>query len=433
MGLFSAIGSVIGGLVGGPFGAVFGQLGGGLFDEDRQQDALDDRTAAANAASIEQQRLANKANRKAATVAYKRDRKTMKVADRMNDANAAVEREFLRKEAAKSRAATERAALRNRRWAKQDYRQTKADQATQLLRLRRSADRAGFNPLSVLGTPMVPGAAGGLTSSSYAAASGVGVTPVSGFGASTPMSYGAPIAVAPLASNEAVEGAVTELGRELTGEAAIERANAQLAQDIAKVELERMKAGLGAPIVPNAPMVASLGGATFETSPGVARMGSPPVQVGSERSMGPWLTTDMPQPHKPADAGVDDANPRSEELVPVKNDSGMTKLDSNWVREITGGVPAYIPTVNDEPVGGEFFGPIWGIGGAAFNNRVLRPMGMEGSDVWKWLNAPPEPMRQPATGLTYTPSMSPSPEMDYGGRLPRVNLPKVGVWPPVRG
>lgn len=207
-------------------------------------------TEAANAASAEQARLARVANRHAATKGFQRDRSTMNKADRMNDRNIRQANRFAHKEARLAWDRTDEAALRNRAWAKEDYVQARADQATQYTDLRAAAQAGGFNPLSVLGTGISAAPAGGLTSSSYSAASGAGAMPVVGMGASVPMSYGAPVAVAPLSSNAAIIGAVQEFGQEITGVPAQERANAQLYSDIARIELERARAGMTAPTVP---------------------------------------------------------------------------------------------------------------------------------------------------------------------------------------
>lgn len=245
MGLFSGIFGAIGSVFGGPLGGALGGLAGGLFDRGEEQDALDDRADAANGMELERWKMTNKANKRAATVSYMRDIKTMKRTDRMNDQNVRAAQRWQAKQALKAWDRTDKSALRARRWAKEDYRQQKADVGNQFVRLRAAAEKAGYNPLSVLGAGSgMLSPAGGITSSSYGAASGVGAAPVSGFAASTPMAgYGAPVHVAPLASNDAIEGLVGELGRELTGEAALDRQRNAIAEEIATIELERLRGG----------------------------------------------------------------------------------------------------------------------------------------------------------------------------------------------
>lgn len=227
-GLFGAVGKVVSGLLG-------------------RKDAKE-----ANQMSWDQMLHQNAFNADEAKKAFQRNIKGVRFQDRLNDRNTLLAQRFQAREAAKSRLATDRAAVRARKWGVQDYRQQKADMADQFVRLRRAAKKGGFNPLTALGSAIIPNPAGGITSSSYAAASGVGAATASAPGASVAMGgYGQPIAVPSLASNEAILGGINELGRELTGEAAVERANAQLYHDIAKVELEQMKARLPQPVVPD--------------------------------------------------------------------------------------------------------------------------------------------------------------------------------------
>jgi len=113
----------------------------------------------------------------------------------------------------------------------------------QFVRMRAAAEKAGLNPLAVLGGggTMTPSALSS-GSTSFAASAGPIQSTVQAPGynmGSVPMSYGAPIAVTPLSSNEAVVGGVVELGQELTGSAAIERANEQFWQDMAMQEAQR--------------------------------------------------------------------------------------------------------------------------------------------------------------------------------------------------
>lgn len=248
MGLFSGILGAVGTVFGGPLGGALGGLAGGLFDRGQEQDALDDRASAANAMELERWKMTNAANKKAATVAYRRDMKTMKRSDRMSDQNVRAAQRWQAQQALKAWDRTDKSALRARRWAKEDYQRQKGDVKNQFVRLREAAEKAGYNPLSVLGAGSgMLSPAGGITSSSYGAASGVGAAPVSGFAASTPMAgYGAPVHVAPLASNDAIGGLVGELGRELTGEAALDRQRDAIATEIASIELERMRGGFPA-------------------------------------------------------------------------------------------------------------------------------------------------------------------------------------------
>lgn len=314
---------------------------------------------------------------------FQRGRKNMKLADRMSDKNVRLAQRFQARQAEKAWDRTDEAALRNRAWAKADYRQQKQDMDTQFLRLRRAAKKAGFNPLTAMGSQMIPGVAGGLTSSTYGAAPGVGAMPVSALGVSSPMAGDAgSVAVAPLASNEAITGGLYELGMELSGEAAQERANAQVFADLAKIELEQAKARLAAPVVPDFGNLGRQAVAAPSSRSGVPAMShagsipgaSPQAALSAAAGFGQdWAPQDVTRFSQSA-SEVDSNNPRQEELVPMKNEGGMIKVDGDWVRWITGGVPAYIPTINDETVGGEFLGPIMGIGGAALNNRAWQPI-----------------------------------------------------------
>jgi len=220
---------------------------GGLFGNSQEREAA----AEANQQSWDQMLWQNSFNRGQARVAYKRGRKNMRLADRMSDKNVRLAQKFQGKQAKLAWERTDEAALRNRKWAKADYRQQKKDMGSQFVRLRHAAEKAGFNPLSVLGASMVPNPAGGISSSSYGAASGVAPIGVSAPGVSAAMGgYGAPVAVPALASNDAILGGIQELGRELTGEAALERENAKFANELARIELEQAKARLAAPAVP---------------------------------------------------------------------------------------------------------------------------------------------------------------------------------------
>lgn len=196
--------------------------------EGRRQERRDERnTAEANANA-----------RRAATVAFQRGRRVMHEADRMSDRNTRQAQGFQVRQTDRAWQHTDQVAARNRRLARQDA-------ANQFVDARDAALRGGFNPLTGVGaSASFVGA--GLTASSYAAAPGVGAMSVNAPQTSVAMTYGAP-----LSSNAAMMGAVGELGRELTGEAAVERANAQVYSDIARIELERMQSGLAQPVIPH--------------------------------------------------------------------------------------------------------------------------------------------------------------------------------------
>ena len=115
---------------------------------------------------------------------------------------------------------------RNRGWALEDHARQRAELASRFVDDRAAAEAAGFNPFAVATGQMVPSAVGGIGSSSFAAASGIPGAPVSPSGAmmqvgSTPMAYGATVVAQPAASNAAIVGALSEFGREVTGQNAV--------------------------------------------------------------------------------------------------------------------------------------------------------------------------------------------------------------------
>lgn len=196
--------------------------------------------------SDENATVAHRRNTRAAAVAHKRDRSNMKHQNRFNSKQAQRAREW------------DRSTLKmQRRWQK-------GDQASQFVDVRAAAEAAGFNPLSVLGSGMTPVSLQGTTS---AAAYGA-TAPAS----SVPMTYGQPVYVAPLASNDAIMGTVEELGRQLTGTEAVQKANEKATIELAQIEQERKQAGLEKPIV-----------APSQGAPGVADLRPPVRPVSSMR------------------------------------------------------------------------------------------------------------------------------------------------------
>lgn len=280
-------------------GSLFGRR-----DEGRQARENTDR---ANRLSREAADLAWERNQAAASGADKRNHRNAIWAERQSDLNAHQAREFNAAQADKANAFTkaqndlayERSEvrdLRNREWAKADYAQQKGDLANQFVDLRAAAKKGGFNPLAVLGTQMTPSlAAGGLSSSSYGAGSGVGasagfsaVAPVS---ASVPMAYGAEVSVQPVVSNAAILGEVAELGREFTGENAVQRQTQELQRDLMRIELDTLRSG----VFPSAPSGAlpSMGSAAVP----VASLSSSVGGGRNQRSEATnWSNEDMPRP-----------------------------------------------------------------------------------------------------------------------------------------
>lgn len=313
-------------------------IGAGLIGKRMDDRQGEENTAAQNAAA-----------RRAATVAYQRDNRTMTRADRMSDRNAAVERAFNVRQAKLAWERTDEAALRNRRWAK-------ADVAGQFDVLRAAAKRAGFNPLTALGSG-ASGVAGGLSSSSYGAASGAGAASVSGFASSVPMTYGAPIS--PLASNEAIMGGLSEFGREVSGVAAQERANAQVFNDIARIELERMQGGMVAPSVPslgrNTSLVGNMRSSDLSGSGDVVWSGDP------------WIEGRYPGAWRPTTGIISGGRP--EEMQPTENIGGFMNLEGGW----TGG-PIPVPGSDGEVMGvNEQFGALPWLGLGLYNNYIGEP------------------------------------------------------------
>jgi len=306
----------------------------------------------------------------------------MQRADRMSDRNVREAQRWQAKQTDKAWERTDASALRNRRWALTDYRKTKEDQLNQFANLRIAAKRGGFNPLTVLGMgSMVGPGAGGLSSSSYGASPGVGAAPVSSFSSSVPMAgYGAPVHVPALASNDAISGAIDELGREVTGEAAQERAYDQMAMDIAKIELERARAGLSQPVVP------SLAGAGPSLGPQAAPTGNARVSGLGQSMWAPhpnlgWSTSEMPEPWMPSP--YDPSRPM--EKTPALNAGLFGQIDDKIIRMITGGVPANVMMSPDqEPYFGGA-GVALGTIGTAIRNRIVDPwLESTGRDPASW-------------------------------------------------
>lgn len=265
----------------------------GRRDEGRQARENTDR---ANAQSHKEAVWASNQNKKASRRANKFNVKQAKIAEKRSDENAAVSRRFNAQEAAKARSFSAREAdkvnqlsetrdLRNREWAKEDYEQQRTDLGNQFTDLRAAAEKGGFNPLSVLGSSMVPSmGAGGLSSSSYAAGSPVAAS--SGFSspgavtASVPMTYGAPVAVQPLVSNDAILGSLREFGQEATGINNVARAADQARLDLANIELDRARSGVDlGDYGHNYPQ--------YQGTPGVASMGNTAVPVSNEAHTSP--------------------------------------------------------------------------------------------------------------------------------------------------
>jgi len=219
--------------------------------------------------------LANQLARENETIAWNRNKRATKRANKFNvrqalkaeersDENAAISREYNSAERALANEFTkaqvdenfqrsEARDLRNREWAKDDYEQQRQDFGNQFTDLRAAAEKAGFNPLSVLGSQMVPSSgAGGLSSSSYGAGQGqaasAGFAGSQGVVGSVPMAYGAPVSVQPLVSNAGIVGGVAELGQELTGLNAVQRQTDQLYRDLAQIELDQARSGVSAPM-----------------------------------------------------------------------------------------------------------------------------------------------------------------------------------------
>lgn len=248
----------------------------GLFGRRNERKQAKDNTAEANSLAHKEAEWALNESRKSErdarrfNVEREENRRNFDIrqatlAEKRSDENARISRKFNRRERQEANKFTkqqndlayersEKRDLRNRDWAKEDYKQQRKDFGNQFVDLRKAAEKAGFNPLTALGAQMVPSmGAGGLSSSSYG--SGQGMAASSGFSTSpsvtggsvtgsAPMAYGAPVSVAPLVSNDAIIGAVSEIGRELTGVNAIARQTDQLNRDIAQIELDQLRSGV---------------------------------------------------------------------------------------------------------------------------------------------------------------------------------------------
>lgn len=360
--------------------------GASLLGQRRDQAFSLAATREANAASAKQLKMANQFNVKQARKAQQTNKANTYLADKLNDKNTAMAQKynsaqaqaamrFSGKQADKANAFTaeqnrianelsEAQALRNRDWAQQDYAQQRTDLSNQFVDMRAAAEKGGFNPLAVMGAQMVPSlGAGGLSSSSFAASPGAAApgvagssvaSPVAGVApASVPMSYGAPVAVAPLVSNDAVVGAVSELGRELTGVNAVQRQNDQLMNDLAQIELDQARAG--APMMPVGPTATESTDyvdsfPAHQATPGVASLRPPAVPVGNVSSDGSLGGSDIANYWSSGFSdpqfriGMPGDSTRPIERAPTQNISGLMEIENDIVgrRTIVGadGEPA---------------------------------------------------------------------------------------------
>lgn len=312
-----------------PFGlSAAVNAGASLIAQKRDQKFQVKQTNKANAMAINEARRADKVTNNRINTAYRRDVKAYEQQKKdarqsanidRNRANVDIQRtrEYDRGQVEDARKYTEMIARRERNHQISDI-------ENQYVRQREAAEKAGFNPLSVLGTggQMTPQALSA-GSSAFAASpaplgSAAAVPGFGGAGGSVPMSYGAPIAVTPLASNEAVVGAVSELGQELTGSAAIERANETFWQELAAREAEQAAA------VPDSVR-------NYPTVPGnrVPVLGSNATPVGNTSTSDFW-TGFTPAP-VPVLSGASPVSNLGAETSPDVVASGMSLISNNWL------------------------------------------------------------------------------------------------------
>ncbi|AXH76576.1 MAG: hypothetical protein [Microviridae sp.] len=347
------------GLFDDPFGiSSMIQAGAAAAGRASDQKFMREQTNKANAFSVNERKISNRYNAQQASVANQRNVKNAIRTDAMNDENARVAnrvagrnekraRDFNAEEAQKSRdftaeqnrianAKTVQAQVRAHNWAEEDYARGKQDQASQFTDLRAAAEAAGLNPLSVLGAGSVPTSSTGLSSSSFAAGSGAAATATASdtfggqapgvMGASVPMSYGAPVAIQPLVSGDAVVGAVGELGRELTGVNAINRANEQVYTDLAKIQLEQsLRPTVDTDMAPAA------------LRPPVIPTGGPPdFELPAYMSEDGWQMMDR---GVPTIGRWNEDMGRFEERTPIPNEAGQAFIDpTDGFERITPGV-----------------------------------------------------------------------------------------------
>lgn len=271
-----------------------------LIGMSMEQRAMDRRAAEANAAAIQQQQMANRANVRASNVAWNRSQRATDEARAANRQDAT--RDFRRNlQAARQNSATDykrgiaamdranaftvsetdraREHDANLRAAEREL--ALDDQDQQFVRMREAAEKAGLNPLSVIGAASMTPQVSALQSSSFGSSAGIpsGATPFAPSltpGAvaptpSVPMSYGAEVFVAPVASNAAVLGSLAELGQQLTSPLAVGKANGQLAADIAKVESEKAESEA---LIARQPFVPSVGTSVGSLAPPVDQAGN---------------------------------------------------------------------------------------------------------------------------------------------------------------
>lgn len=267
--------------------------------------------------------------------------------------------------------------LRNRGWALDDLAQVKADLANRFVDDRAAAEKAGFNPFAVATGQMVPSPAGGIGASSFASASGVAAmgmpatspSPAGGFmmPGSTPMSYGATVIASPIASNAAIMGAVSEFGREVTGQNAIGRANENMQNELLRIELDQARARPTLAVVPPSfssrePTRGST--ARVQLPAGVGTM-QPSVDVVGSAAWRPGY----PEPQNRVGSFGDATRPV--DRVPTSNQGGMIEVENDW----TGGA-VYIPGSDGEFMGlGEaMVGAVVGLP-QVLNNYGERAMG----------------------------------------------------------
>lgn len=188
----------------------------------------------------------------------KTNRQNKKMVDKTNRSNERMARE--------ATAANERMALDafNRSVAHEAMvnERTLGEQATQFVRMRAAAEAAGLNPLTALG-------AGNFVAGGTSITSGAGQALAS----TSVAAQNAPA----LVSTDAIAQGFSDLGQELTGQAARDRAEQTARTDLMRIQAETMRAGGAVERIAAAPGAASL---RVGASAPAARTSQPSLAAG---------------------------------------------------------------------------------------------------------------------------------------------------------
>lgn len=186
---------------------------------------------------IDEKRNIRQSNAQARRAERRADRRTIAAEDRQKAWSLEAEKRSNRRVVqAENRAEDRQIAAEER--AKEDRDQ---QDKTQFTRLRKSAERAGLNPLTVLGLSSGSAGLGGAT---FGATPGVGVDSFLPGAASPVVGY-----VPPLTSSDALNGMVSEYGQVSVGSGG--GGWSSFSRDLARIEADRVGSQIEGPYVPS--------------------------------------------------------------------------------------------------------------------------------------------------------------------------------------